>query len=93
MDEHEERLAHLERLRRELQDRGFTAELASEISKPYLTVAHARQPQLNERVYCEQASVGSWSFYWPWQAPISLVNDLSTAVDEIAGVLQTVASA
>ena len=90
MEVREERLAHLERLAEKLTTSGFTAELASQISTPCLTVANARQPTLNERVLCERADNGSWSYWWPWQQPIGSVEDLELVIDRIAIVLRSV---
>jgi hypothetical protein len=93
MDGREQRLAHLERLGKALEDRGFLIEVARAIAKPYLTVADAGQPQLNERVYCEQDQGSSWYFCWPWQALIGVADDLATAAGEIASVIQTAGQA
>lgn len=86
----EQRLAHLERLADELDKREFRTELTSAIAKPYLTVANAMEPRLNERVQFEQAEDRSWSFWWPWQQPIGSVDDLGTVVGKIAAVLRSV---
>ena len=88
--EREQCLAHLEQLANELDKRAFSTELTGAIAKPYLTVANGMQPQLNERVLCEQAEDGSWSFWWPWKQPIGSVDDLETVVEKIAAVLRSV---
>jgi hypothetical protein len=90
MEQRTQRLAHLERLSDELVDRGFHTELIGAISKPYLNVANADTPSLNERVQCQQADDGSWSFWWPWKQPIGSVDDLDTVVKKIATVLRSV---
>jgi hypothetical protein len=93
MELREQRLVHLDRLADELDKREFCAELTRAIAKPYLTVANAAQPQLNERVLCERADDGSWSFWWPWQQPIGSVDDLETVIGKIGSVLRTVEEA
>lgn len=90
MEERKQRLAHLERLAEVLTDRGFLTELAGKISKPYLTVANADTPSLNERVQCQPADDGSWSYWWPWKQPIGTVDDLDAVVEKIAAVLRSV---
>jgi len=90
MELREQRLAHLEHLAGELDKREFRTELTRAIARPYVTVANAVQPQLNERVLCEQAEDGSWSFWWPWQQPIGSVDDLETVLGKIAAVLRSV---
>ncbi len=86
----EEQLAHLERLADELKRRGFITELASKPSKPYLQVANADTPTLNERVLCHPADDGSWVFWWTWKQPIGSVDDLDTVVKKIAAVIRSV---
>jgi len=90
MEVRKQRLAHLECLAEKLTSNGFTAELASEISKPCLKVANASTPTLNERVLCERADNGSWSYWWPWQQPIGSVEDLELVINRIAIVLRSV---
>lgn len=91
MEVREQQLVHLERLAGELQSHGFAVEPAVKVSKPYLKVANASTPQLNERVQCERSEDGSWSFWWPWQQPIGSVDDLDTVIGKIAAVLRSVA--
>jgi hypothetical protein len=90
MELREQCLAHLEHLANELDKRDFNTRLTRPVAKPYLTVANDAQPQLNERVLCEQAEDDSWSFWWPWRQPIGSVDDLETVVDKIAAVLRSV---
>jgi len=90
MELREQRLAHLEYLANELDKREFRTEFTRAIARPYITVANGMQPQLNERVLCERAEDGSWSFWWPWQQPIGSVDDLETVVSKIAAVLRSV---
>jgi hypothetical protein len=92
MEERTQRLAHLERLSEELTDRGFKTKLVGQISKPYLNVANAETPSLNERVQCQPADDGSWSYWWPWKQPIGAVDDLETVAEKIAAVLRSVES-
>lgn len=84
---------HLERLTEELRQRGFRTELLGKVAKPYLRVANAETPTLNERVLCYQAGDGLWAFWWPWQQPIGSVDDLETVVGKIAEVLRSVEGA
>jgi hypothetical protein len=90
MDVREQQLVHLERLDKELASRGFAVEAVSKISMPYLIVANAGTPQLNERVQCLRSEDGSWSFWWPWKQPIGSVDDLETVIGKIAVVLRPV---
>lgn len=85
-----EKLAHLERLRDVLAGQGFVVEVVSFNTKPYLTVANAQTPQLNERVLCEQDADGSWCYWWPWRRPIGSVDELETVTGKIASVLRPV---
>lgn len=88
-----QQLAFLTKLADELASQGgFTTELASKLSKPHLKVANAETPSLNERVLCDRADDGSWSFWWPWKQPIGSVDDLSLVVNRIALVLRSVES-
>jgi hypothetical protein len=89
----EEQLKHVERLADELKQRGFTIELVGAISKPYLRVANAETPTLNERVLCHQADDNSWVFWWPWKQPIGSVDNLALVVGKIAAVLRSVEGA
>jgi hypothetical protein len=89
-DTRTQQLAHLTALAEELKAHGFATELTDKIRKPRLQVANTEQPQLNERVLCEQAEDGSWSFCWPWQQPIGSVDDLETVVGKVAAVLRSV---
>lgn len=81
---------HLEHLAEELKQQGFRTELAGKTVRPYLRVANADAPTLNERVLCYQAGDGSWVFWWPWQQPIGSVDDLQAVVGKIADVLRSV---
>jgi hypothetical protein len=90
MEVREQRLAHLEHLAEELTGQGFRTELAGKGAKPYLKVANASTPALNERVRCEQAEDGSWSFWWPWHQPIGSADDVQTVVGKIAVVLRPI---
>ena len=85
----EEKLVHLERLAGELKHREFTAEVVA-VAKPYLKVANASTPTLNERVRCEQAEDGTWVFWWPWHQPIGSVDDVEAVVGKITAVLRSV---
>jgi hypothetical protein len=89
MDERAQRLAHLGQLAGKLEGFGFTTELASQISKPYLKVANAATPSLNERVLCQPDADDHWSFWWPWKQPIGSVDDLELVVNRIALVLRS----
>ena len=89
-DVRKQRLTHLEQLAAVLKERGFSTRLVGQISKPYLNVANGDTPSLNERVQCEVADDGSWSFWWPWKQPIGPVDDLEMVVEKIAAVLRSV---
>jgi hypothetical protein len=91
MEAFEEQLAHLDRLAGVLQPQPYTAEVIRSASRPYLKVANAGTPELNERVYCGQADDGSWVFQWPWWQRIGPVDDLGTVAGKIAEVLRSVA--
>jgi hypothetical protein len=81
-------LAHLERLAEALSTAGqFTAEVVK-AAKPYLEVANATTPRLNERVQCSPADDDSWVFWWPWHQPIGPVDDLPTVTSKITAVLR-----
>ncbi|HLX51274.1 MAG TPA: hypothetical protein VKS82_23360 [Streptosporangiaceae bacterium] len=84
------KLAYLEQLREALTSQGFAVQLVSINTKPYIKVANAETPRLNERVHCEQAEDGSWCFWWPWRQPIGSVDDLESATGKIAAVLRSV---
>jgi len=86
MEARTQRLAYLERLAKELTSRGLSAELTSK----GLKVANAGTPSLNERVQCERAEDGSWSFWWPWHQPIGPADDAPSVADTIAVVLRPV---
>jgi hypothetical protein len=90
MEAREEQLAHLDRLASALQPQSHTAEVIRTASRPYLKVANAGTPELNERVLCGRAGDGSWVFMWPWKQPIGSVDDLNTVVGKIAEVLRPV---
>ena len=90
MEAHEEQLAHLERLAQALDPGAFAAEVVRTIPGPYLKVANARTPALNEQVHCRQTDDGSWVFQWPWKQPIGPVDDLETVTGKIAEVLRPV---
>ena len=90
MTTRDEQLAHLERLSDELKRRGFETELTGKVSKPYLQVANADTPTLNERVLCYQADDDSWVFWWQWKQPIGSVDDSESVIGKIAAVLRSV---
>jgi hypothetical protein len=90
MEPRETMLAYLGKLANELESHGFATELISKVSKPSLKVANAETLSLNERVLCQQADDGSWSFWWPWHQPIGPVDDLDTVVGKIVAVLRSV---
>lgn len=90
MEASEEQLAHLDRLAGALQPQPYTAEVIRSVSRPYLKVANAGTPELNERVYCGRAEDGSWIFHWPWRQPIGSVDDLETVTGKITEVLRPV---
>jgi hypothetical protein len=90
---HDKQRAHLDRLTDELKSRGFVTELVSNVSKPYLRVANAETPTLNERVLCARTSDDAWVFWWPWKQPIGSVDDLAAVVEKIAAVLKSVEGA
>lgn len=85
-----EKLTYLQRLRDALTIQGFTVQVVSMSAKPYLMVANAETPKLNERVHCEQAEDGSWCYWWPWRRPIGSVDDLETVTGKVASVLRSV---
>ena len=93
VNDRDEQLAHLERLADELKHWSFVTELIGNVSKPYLRVANAETPTLNERVLCHQAADGAWIFRWPWKQPIGSVDELDAVVDKIAAVLKSVEGA
>jgi hypothetical protein len=84
------KLACLEQLREVLTNEGFVVQLVSVNTKPYLKVANAETPKLNERVQVEQAEDGSWCYWWPWKQPIGSVDDLDAVTGKIAAVLRSV---
>lgn len=87
---HDEQRAHLQRLAEELKTKGFTVELVSKLSLPFLKVANADTPTLNERVLCHQADDDLWVFWWPWKQPIGSVDELEVVIEKIAAVLRSV---
>lgn len=89
MEARQRQLTHLKRLAEALNTAQFTTELVP-AAKPYLKVANASTPRLNERVQCTPADDGSWVFWWPWKQPIGAVDDLDTVVGKITAVLQSV---
>jgi hypothetical protein len=91
MEARDEQLAHLERLAQALDPHAFTTEIISAISRPYVKVANAGTPDLNERIYCYPVEDGSWVFRWPWRQPIGSVDDLEKVTGKIAEVLRSVA--
>jgi hypothetical protein len=84
------KLTYLEQLREALTAKGFSVQVVSINTKPYLKVANAETPKLNERVICEQAEDGSWCFWWPWRQPIGSVDDLERVTGKVAAVLRSV---
>jgi hypothetical protein len=82
-----EQLAHLQRLIDALDPHALTAGLVIG-SRPYAHVANASTPTLNERVYCDHAADGSWTFQWPWRQPIGSVDDLEMVAGKVAEVLR-----
>ena len=84
------KLTYLEQLRDALTTKGFAVQLVSINTKPYLKVANAETPKLNERVHCEPAEDGSWYFWWPWRQPIGSVDDLERVTGKVASVLRSV---
>lgn len=93
MTDREQQLVHLERLADELKQRGFAVELVGKLTKPFLKVANADTPTLNERVLCYQADDDSWVFWWPWKQPIGSVDDLEIVIAKISAVLRSVEGA
>lgn len=89
MELREQQLAHLGKLAEELTSSGLHAELVGTVSKPYLKVANADTPTLNERVLCQQTD-DRWAYWWPWKQPIGSVGDLVLVVNRIAMVLRSV---
>lgn len=89
----DEQLTHLRRLAEVLETHGFIAEVIVKTGKPYLQVANADTPTLNERVLCDEAPDASWVFWWPWKQPIGSVDDLNAVVEKIAAVLKSVEGA
>jgi hypothetical protein len=90
MEIREHRLEQLRQLSAALESRGFAVGLVSAVANPFLKVANAGQPTLNERVHCEQADDGSWTFWWPWKQPIGPAADLNAVIGKIAAVLRSV---
>lgn len=90
MTDREQQLVHLEQLAKELKQRGFSVELVGKLTKPFLKVANAETPTLNERVLCYQADDGSWVLWWPWKQPIGSVDDLEVVIEKISVVLRSV---
>lgn len=90
METDPEKLTYLEQLCEALTEKGFAVQIVSINTKPYLKVANAETPRLNERVHCEQADDGSWCFWWPWKQPIGSVDDLERVTDKVASVLRSV---
>lgn len=89
----DEQRVHLQRLADDLKAKGFAVELMGKLSLPFLKVANAETPTLNERVLCHQADDESWVFWWPWKQPIGSVDDLAVVVEKIAAVLRSVEGA
>lgn len=93
MESREPCIRCLERLAGELTKRDFSASVAASSDQPHLQVANPDSPTLNERVYCQTASDGSWCFWWPWRQPIGPVDDTETAAGKIMTVLRSVQGA
>jgi hypothetical protein len=89
----EEQFSYLECLADELKHRGFAVELVGKLTKPFLRVANAETPTLNERVLCHQAEDSSWVYWWPWKQPIGSVDDLEPVIGKISAVLRSVEGA
>lgn len=85
-----EEIAHLERLRAELNRHGLDAQLVTKGKRACLMVANADIPEINERVLCQSAEDHAACFWWPWQQPIGSVDDLDAVAGKIAVVLRTV---
>jgi DNA/RNA-binding domain of Phe-tRNA-synthetase-like protein len=85
-----EKLTYLEKLRDALITKGFAVQLVSINTKPYLKVANAETPRLNERVHCEKADDGSWCYWWPWRQPVGSVDDLESVTGKVTSVLRSV---
>lgn len=91
MDTDQETRSHLERLGDVLRPQGFSVRIvATRTATPYLKVANAESPALNERIHAERGGDGSWSYWWPWKQPIGSVDDLEAVSRKIAVVLRTV---
>lgn len=91
VDTHQEKLTRLEQLSAELTRQGLTTQLAGRTTtKPCLKVANTSTPQLNERVHIQQASDGTWTYYWPWNQPIGPTSDLPAVATKITTVLRSV---
>lgn len=91
METNSEKLTYLEQLRDALTNKGLSVQaVGSNTPKPYLKVANAETPSLNERVHCERADDGSWLFWWPWRQPIGSVDDLESVTGKITAVLRSV---
>jgi hypothetical protein len=91
MEADQETRNHHDRLGDVLRPQGFTVRVVTSSSaSPYLKVANAESPALNERIHAQQSSDGTWSYWWPWKQPIGSVDDLEAVSRKIAVVLRSV---
>jgi hypothetical protein len=75
----------LEKLRTELEARGFAAQLETNAGRGQsLAVRNPRAPMLSETVTAD----AGW-FWWPWADRISPVADVVAAADRVARVPQS----
>jgi hypothetical protein len=88
--QHDEQLAHLQRLAGELARQAFRAELNTTGTGPYLQVTNPGLTDLSERVVCRRGEDGAWCFAWAWQQPIGGVDDVSMVARRIMTVLRSV---
>lgn len=78
-----EEIAHLGRLRDELNQDGLNAQLAVRGKMPFLKVANLDTPDLNERVFCRAADDQAACFLCPWRQPIGSVDAIATRLDDV----------
>lgn len=84
------RITYLERLGRELRDRGFAVRLTTpQGGPPSLHVVNPRASALAENILAESIG-GSWWFWWSWAERIAPADDLCEAVDRVTRVLAAI---
>jgi hypothetical protein len=89
----ERRVGYLERLVRELDERGLVARVVRTRSGPaFCRVVNPAAASMTENVMCAPAPDGAdrppWYFWWSWGEPMHGVEDPSGAAVKVARVLE-----